>query len=139
MARKPESQFINGVHKYLVRSVYRMKNHNAYVGGIPDCWYSSIGRDLWIEYKYIPVSKPRIIVIPDLSELQKRWISGRYLDGRDIWVIVGCKPGGVIYTDLNEMLDGIRPENFIERIQTRKELASTIDKHCSIQNLNINF
>jgi hypothetical protein len=138
MARKPESQFISGVHKYLVRSVYRMKNHNAYVGGIPDCWYSAMAHDLWVEYKYIPVSKPRIIVKPDLSELQVRWISARYLEGRDVWVIVGCKAGGVIYTDINEMLIGIPPVDFMQRIQTRKQLASAIDEHCSIQNLNIN-
>jgi len=137
MARKPESQFISGVHKYLVHSVYRMKNHNAYVGGIPDCWYSGNKADLWVEYKYIPVSKPRKIVIPDLSALQVRWIADRFLEGRDTWVIVGCKQGGVIYTDLNEMLAGIPPNAFISRIQTRKELANAIYEHCSLINITI--
>lgn len=137
MARKPESQFISGVHKHLVHSVYRMKNHNAYVGGIPDCWYSGNKNDLWIEYKYIPVSKPRIIVKPDLSPLQVRWISKRYLEGRDTWVIVGCKAGGVVYIDLDEMLAGLPPDVFMQRIQTRKELANAIYEHCSITSLNI--
>ena len=137
MARKPESQFISGVHKYLVRSVYRMKNHNAYVGGIPDCWYSGNKSDLWAEYKYIPVSIPRKTVKPDLSELQFRWISARHLEGRDVWVIMGCKQGGVIYYNLDEMSSGLPPVTFLQRLQTRKELANAIYEHCSILRLNI--
>ena len=120
-----------------MHSVYRMKNHNAYVGGIPDCWYSNNASDLWVEYKYIPVSKPRKAVIPDLSELQIRWISDRFLEGRDVWVIVGCKAGGVVYTDIHEMLNGIEPDIFMQRIQTRKELTNAIYEHCSILNLNL--
>ena len=131
LARKPESQFIGGVHKYLVRSVYRMKNHNAYVGGIPDCWYSASGRDLWVEYKYIPVKRPRLPVIPDLSELQIRWIRDRKEEGRNIWVIVGCKAGGVIYYDFNEMLAGVSPDVFMSRIKSRKELANIIYNYCT--------
>lgn len=126
MAKKPESRYIAGVHKLLVRSVYRMKNHNAYVGGIPDVWYSGSVQDLWVEYKYLPVKTPRITVIPDLSLLQVRWITDRKEEGRSVWTIVGCKAGGVIYRDITEMTNGLPPACFISRLQSYKEIATEI-------------
>lgn len=108
-----------------------MKNHNAYIGGIPDAWYSGNRADLWIEYKYLPVKAPRITVIPDLSELQLRWIIDRDIEGRDIWVIVGCKAGGVIYKDIETVIAGLPADQFIANLQPYKELARSIDLHCS--------
>ena len=130
MATKPESQFIRSVHTHLPSEVYRMKNHNAYVAGVPDVWYSANPYDLWIEYKYLPISKPSSWVVPNLSRQQLRWIAERIKDGRPIWTIVGCKPGGVIYYELAEMTAGLPPEQFIQRLQSRKELALQIYNHC---------
>jgi hypothetical protein len=130
MSRKPETTFTNGVHRHLSMAVYHMKNHNDYVGGIPDVWYSGYRNDLWVEYKYLPVSTPRNIVIPDLSLKQLYWIKSRRAEGRNCWVIVGCKPGGVIYTDLWEMEHGIQPQIFLARTLTRKEIAEQIESFC---------
>ena len=47
MAAKPETTYIGRIHKLLPKSVYYMKNHNVYTGGVPDVWYSGIGGDLW--------------------------------------------------------------------------------------------
>lgn len=130
MSRKPETSFINGVHRYLPAAVYRMKNHNEYVGGIPDVWYSSTKRDLWVEYKYLPISKPRSTVVPNLSPKQLHWINSRQTEGRNVWVIVGYKEGGVILTDFDDMQHGIRPDVFMDWSLPRKELAYEIEVFC---------
>jgi hypothetical protein len=130
MSRKPESQFISGVHKYIPSRVYRMKNHNAYVGGIADCWYSGRSSDLWVEYKYLPVTKPIALVVPTLSAQQLMWIRKRQEEGRHVWVIVGYKKGGVIFYDIDEMEYGITAKLFIERTLTRKQLGEKIYTFC---------
>lgn len=133
MPVKPENQFITSIHKHLCppSQLYRMKNHNAYVGGIPDVWYSGPKSDLWIEYKFIKSRNPRNQVVPDLSKLQLRWITGRNRDGRSVWVVIGNPDGGVILTDVQEMQDGISAFEFLDRLKSRKELALTIQQFCT--------
>lgn len=130
MPIKPENQFIKGVHTHLNRRVYRMKNYNPYVAGVPDTWYSGNIKDLWVEYKYIPVSRPTKRVVPDLSQQQRRWISARIAEGRDVWVIVGCKTGGVIYRSVKEMTSGLNPDEFLSKLLERKVLAEQIYSFC---------
>ena len=131
MARGPENTFIGSVHKHLPVQLYRMKNHNEYNSGIADCWYSG-KRDLWIEYKFIEVPKRDTTVIdlvggknPPLSALQQEWLKERHNEGRNVWVIVGCKEGGVLYRNL-----GWEPVadtgSFRGWIQSRKDLATEI-------------
>ena len=73
-----------------------MKMSNPYVGGIPDLWYSGDRDDLWVEYKFIVVPKrDETLVHIDLSPLQERWLAQRFLEGRNVAVVVGCKQGGV--------------------------------------------
>lgn len=96
MPRQPENTFIASIHRLLPVEVYRQKNHNPYNSGIPDCWYSGVGGDLWVEYKFVDLPKRGISPVPiNLSELQKSWIRRRYAEGRNVGVIVGCKGGGV--------------------------------------------
>jgi len=131
MSRKPEGQFIRAVHEFIPKSkVYYMKNNNNYVGGIPDVWYSGRKNDLWVEYKYNDVTKPIALVIPDLSHQQLRWIKDRQHEGRTVWTVVGIKKGGVIYHTSEEMLSGIPPKEFLERMLTRRQLAEVIQKYC---------
>ena len=108
-----------------------MKNHNEYIGGIPDVWYSGNLNDLWVEYKYLPISTPRNIVVPDLSLKQLYWIKSRRAEGRNVWVIVGYKLGGVIFTDLNDIEHGIRPGDFLDRTLTRQKIAEEIGAFCA--------
>lgn len=138
MAKKPENQFITSVHKHCPPSkLYRMKNNNPYVGGIPDVWYSgSPGRngfssDLWVEYKFIPVSTPKSQVVPDLSRQQLRWIKDRRAEGRNVWVIVGSRNGGVIFENLTEMECGITALEYLDRLVDRKTLMKTIRVYCT--------
>ena len=129
---KPENQFIKSVNKHIpVDQVYRMKNHNAYVAGVPDCWYSGSAQDLWVEYKYISAKSPRIQVVPNLSQQQFNWIQQRTHEGRNIWTIVGCPSGGVVYDTLEQMEFGLPPDEFLARIEPRKDLALKILDHCT--------
>lgn len=109
-----------------------MKNHNDYVGGIPDVWYSGNRNDLWVEYKYLPIKQPRSNVVPDLSPKQLHWIKSRRNEGRNVWVIVGYKLGGVIYSDLDDIEFGISPEEFLVRTTSRRGLAAAIEYFCSL-------
>ena len=81
MAIKPENQFISGVHKHLPLDVYHMKTNNPYIAGIPDCYYSGPGGDLWIEYKFIPKLPTRVPIVVNLSALQLHWLDSRHAAG----------------------------------------------------------
>ena len=74
--------------------------HNPYRGGTWDVWYSG-KRDLWVEYKFIvlPVRDATVINL-GLSELQLKWGRDRFEEGRNLAVIVGCKDGGIPFTNL---------------------------------------
>jgi hypothetical protein len=126
MSTKPESQFITSIHKHLDPSVYRMKNHNPYVAGVPDCYYSGYKQDMWVEYKYKPIGIPKMQVIPELTKLQLRWIEGRQEEGRTVWVIQGTKNGGVIYNRYEDMVAGFSPVDFLSWMMDRKQLANMI-------------
>jgi hypothetical protein len=133
MSKGPENTFIGSVHKHLPAGIYRMKNHNQYVGGIADVWYSGV-RDLWVEYKFIVVPKRPDTVIdlitgknPAISYLQQEWLRSRHEEGRSVGVIVGSKDGGVWFPGLT--WDATYPaKKFLSLLQTRKDLAGTIEK-----------
>ena len=133
MSKGPENTFIGSVHKHLPAGIYHMKNHNQYVGGIADVWYSGV-RDLWVEYKFIVVPKRPDTVIdlitgknPAISYLQQEWLRSRHEEGRSVGVIVGSKDGGVWFPGLT--WDATYPaKKFLSLLQTRKDLAGTIEK-----------
>ena len=133
MSKGPENTFIGSVHKHLPAGLYHMKNHNQYVGGIADVWYSGV-RDLWVEYKFIVVPKRPDTVIdlitgknPAISYLQQEWLRSRHEEGRSVGVIVGSKDGGVWFPGLT--WDATYPaKKFLSLLQTRKDLAGTIEK-----------
>lgn len=103
MARKPENQFISGVHGYLPPKTnpYRAKIKNPFVAGIWDWWYSGTRADLWVEYKYLPALPKRdtTLILPDLSPLQLQWGAGRHSEGRRMMVVVGHPDGAMLFED----------------------------------------
>lgn len=131
MSKGPEGTFIRSVHKLLPDGVYSMKNHNPYNSGIADCWYSGNTGDIWIEYKFIELPKrPKTdIKVPELlSALQSDWLAHRYEEGRKVYVVVGCKEGGVWFED--RMWEHfITAEAFRSAIESRKQLVERI---CSL-------
>ena len=127
----PENTFIASVHAHLPppSKLYRMKNHNAYTAGVADSWYSGQGpgsRDLWIEWKFIKVPvRDDTLIVPNLSALQTDWLNERYVEGRNVWVGIGSKDGG-IFLHAMEWEQPFSAKEFRRTMFKRKELASMI-------------
>ena len=140
MARGPENTFIGSVHRHLppVKNVYRMKNHNEYVAGVADCWYDGNDTDLWVEYKFLVVPKRDTTVIDlmnpkadQISPLQAEWLADRSRNGRNVWVIVGCKEGGVVFKDMTwvrPVTTGEFRNSILSRPKIAEQLASFVQR-----------
>ena len=124
MAAKPETTFIASIHKQLA-GPYHVKMNNPFTGGVADVWYSGDLGDLWVEYKYLPITPARADVKPDLSMIQRKWLTERHREGRNVAVIVGVKEGGVLLRD-EEWLPPMDNETFKSRIISRKDIAEWI-------------
>lgn len=124
---KPENNFIKGVHAKLSKRVYREKMNNPYRGGTPDVWYSGEDRDCWIEYKYAARIPGKGKVVPDLSPLQKEWLKGRHAEGRLVFVIVGTKDGGVVFSTPDAWEDGMPVDEFRKALRSKALVASFIE------------
>lgn len=122
MAVKPENNFIQKVHKRLPPSVYRMKTHNPYVAGVPDCYYSGTKDALWVEYKFVPRLPARVPLDINLSALQRAWLVGRHNEGRNVAVIVGSPEGAVILR-VTDLPDALTTEQFRKDMLTIEEVA----------------
>lgn len=137
MSSKPENNFIAGVHRKFEdgHKPYFEKMHNPYRGGTWDVWYSGKKRgrkasqDLWVEYKWLPQIPKRetTLILPELSALQIGWGANRYDEGRNVWVILGCPDGGVIYRDL-AWEEALPPSLFRSMLLTKQQLASAISE-----------
>ncbi len=127
MSAKPETTFINALHRKLPKSVYHMKNNNPYTGGIPDCWYSGQLGDVWVEFKYLPSMPVRADVHPAklLSALQMEWLNGRYAEGRNVAVIIGAPKGGVLLVDRAWEMS-LSPQLFASLIRSKDDLIEWI-------------
>lgn len=128
MSRKPENQFIDSVHYHLVLDKpYRMKNHNEYVGGIADMWYSGRVDDMWVEYKYITHIPKSDAIKLDLTPLQIEWLRGRYEENRNVIVVLGMRDGGIIFENL-EWNSTFTQGMLLPRVVSRREIAAWIAK-----------
>jgi len=117
-----ESGFTSAVNKKLPSEIYVWKVSDRFSAGVPDCYYSSAKKDMWIEYKYYPKGLPKNVT-PNLSELQKRWLNARYDEGRTVFVVVGSPTDCLIYEDKEWM--GPKPRG---QAISRKELIGWITK-----------
>jgi hypothetical protein len=125
----PETRFIASIHRRLPKELHWEKMANPYRGGTADCWYSG-KNDLWIEWKYIelPKRESTILKLP-LSALQDDWLRNRWNEGRNVWVIVGCKEGGVRFAEGDwhiPMTAGV----FKHCMETKDRIAMRILAHC---------
>lgn len=101
---------------------------NPYSSGTPDVWYSGNKADLWIEYKFLPTVPQTAIIDPLklLSVLQANWLNGRYEEGRNVAVVIGCaRIGGVILRD-QEWMHSYTAQMFRDRLVPRKVIAQWI-------------
>jgi len=133
LSAKPETTFYQSVIRHLPpeSQLHREKMSNPYRGGTADTWLSGSKADLWIEWKFIklPVRDETRITI-DLSALQREWLRCRHLEGRNVWVVVGCKEGGVLMQYPNAWASAWKTETFKVNLQTRQSIAAAIKEHC---------
>jgi hypothetical protein len=125
MSVKPETRYIGLIHKKLPGRVYYEKMHNPYRSGTADVWYSGVEGDLWVEYKNIQAIPKRTVVLPDLSDRQKRWLGNRLDEGRNVAVVLGTPEGGVIYRD-RAWLDPLTPDELRSRLVSNQQVADWI-------------
>jgi hypothetical protein len=128
VSRKPENQFVSGVHGYLPPEADfpRWKTNNPYVAGIWDWYYAGDVDELWIEYKFIVVPKrPDTMVLPALTPLQIHFGRALHRCNRNIAVVVGCAKGAVTYRDLSWERP-ITASEFTKRVIPRADLARWI-------------
>lgn len=139
MSAKPETTFYTSVHKHLPSTslLHREKMSNPYRAGTFDHWYSGMKADLWIEWKFIVLPKRDSTLIdicggkkPSMSALQQEWGYRRHHEGRDVWVVIGCKEGGVICRSPIEWKQPFALVGFRARMLTRPQIAEAIAQHC---------
>jgi hypothetical protein len=138
MAAKPENTFIASVHrKFGGASPYFEKMYNPLRSGTPDVYYSGDIGQLWVEYKFLPKT-PRITrtsriteILPELTPLQRRWLDHRYLEGRNVAVILGTPDGGVIYRD-QEWNTPLPITELTARIVSREAVAQWITSQVGV-------
>lgn len=105
-----------------------MKNHNQFNGGIADVWYSGNAADLWVEYKFITVpTRDKTIIVPELSALQREWLTSRHAEGRNVGVIIGSKEGGVWFPGVSWQVP-IDAKTFRSRCVDRKSLSKMVSR-----------
>ena len=94
MASSPESTFTQYLLRKLPKEIYSWKIMNSMQNGVPDTYISGMDGDLWAEMKWVkPPKRNTTIIDPGLSELQKRWLVGRYREGRNVAVVIGSTIG----------------------------------------------
>lgn len=87
-----EHSFVRSINTKIRPHLHVWKIDANAANGVPDCWYSGNGGDVWVEYKYQD-ARPYT-----LSRLQNDWLTSRHNEGRRCWLVVGT-PDGVYVCD----------------------------------------
>ena len=126
MAAKPENTFIASIHKkFSGGKPYFEKMYNPLRSGTPDVYYSGDAGQLWIEYKFLPRIPRSAEILPDLTPRQSRWLNDRFVEGRNVAVVLGTPDGGVIYRN-QEWDSPLSSTELAARLVSREEVARWI-------------
>jgi len=129
MPAGPENRFRAAIHRRLPAKLHHEKMNNPWRGGTADDWYSGPSGDCWVEYKWVP-KVPTKVLKPKLEPLQEKWLNGRFSEGRDVYVVVGCPDGGVIFSAPDEWLKGVTKPTIRSKDEIAKWLVSiTMETH----------
>lgn len=128
-----ESDYTQAVHKKLPPNVKAWKIRDDYQGGVADAFYrrrdGEKGTPLWVEYKYLKNLPKRdtTLIVADLSELQKGWLTEADEAGEQVRVVIGYESKGVILS-LQEAIAGIKKADFVPRLEAHKEVAMALTR-----------
>lgn len=126
-----EHSFIRSIHRRLPKDIYAWKIHDSYQGGVADAYYSRRGgRDIWIEYKYVPKlpKRPQTPVQLKLSELQKDWLRERHMDGRTVSVVIGSPAGSLILPGITWEREILSDEFIRNAVDTADVVAYIVEQ-----------
>lgn len=128
MSTKPETRYYTAIHKLLPKGLHREKMNNPYRSGTADVWYSGNDDDLWVEYKFITKVPKQAPIWMDkmLSPLQMDWLERRYLEGRNVVVILGSPDKGYVFETPKMWQDCLLPDELRERGLTKQQVADYI-------------
>lgn len=106
MAKKPEANFVNRIHRKLDvgPDFHKQAMGLTSMNGTPDYYYEGCSGVLWVEYKWYP-QEPLCVdlhdtkIKPHLSKLQQRWLVRASRNGVSIAVVAGYPGGCVILPD----------------------------------------
>ena len=125
-----EGDYTQDVRSHLPPGVYALKLNLPYTAGVADNWYSGLGGDLWVEYKYYPEMPSTLRLItgksPKITLLQQDWLRQRSGEGRHVAVVVGSTQGGVILDHLSWDMEEIPVSELI----TKRAIAAWIAGVC---------
>ena len=124
---QPENRFIQSVNRKLPLKtvIHYEKMNNPYRRGTADSWYSGNKADMWIEWKYVPKLPKTIDPQKLLHPLQTAWLNGRWKEGRNVCVVIGCPEGGVVLRD-KEWCEVVN--DFTSKLRTVAEIAEYIKR-----------
>lgn len=125
-----ESQFTRSLANHVKRiddTIYYWKIMAMHNNGVPDCYFSGYGGDLWCEVKWIkiPPKRGNTEIKINLSKLQANWLLSRNNEGRNVCVILGSPEGCVVYPNVS--WNG-EPTYRYDLTMSRKEVAQWIVK-----------
>lgn len=127
-----ERQLIDAIHRRLPKSLHRQSLTMGAMtqNGTPDYYYDGPRRDLWIEYKQIDHIPRDKVVVPALTELQKRWLERRWKHGKNAKVVVGLPDKRALRFEYPAQYRGISLNGVGGRSYSYDEVARWILDFC---------
>lgn len=123
-----EHTFIRSIHRLLPHWLYAWKINDNFQGGVADAYYSGKMADCWVEYKYVPAlpKRPGTLVKIETSPQQKDWLHRRYLEGRNVFLVVGSPDGCLWLSGEGLLLESISRAEFIRTAIDKKVVAARL-------------
>lgn len=131
MSKKPESRFIDRVHRQLSEKVYKQAFTSKFSNGTPDRYYEGPKGVLWIEYKYID-KLPNVVNLTDiskkpcLSKLQQNWLIRAHKNNIQVGVALGYKDFVFWYPGIFWQAYIVK-EIFLKKLISIKDFAKIIE------------
>ena len=130
-----EHSFVRAVHRQLPLGIKIWKIIDDFHNGVSDALYfGTEGRLLFVEYKFVkelPVRDTTGVAKTQLPPLQREWMRDLVTRKVPAVVIVGSQSpkGGVWISDPKEVSRGLKKSEFLDRLESVKELATHIGTH----------
>lgn len=120
-----ENGYRRAVEKPLKQEgIYCLKLNLHRTQSVADSWYSGIGGDLWVEWKYRKTHPARPPWKTGATELQAHWLNERYNEGRQVALVIGLPEQRAMIIDrppflVSESVESIHRQELVEWIKAK--------------------